>query len=622
VANIYTTDMAGTDVVAEPDAPAPPADAVAALSFEMAVGDDGVSCVGGAHCSVLLNMNSQRTLQVIYTLDGVPAASKVIYFEITEDPLGLGGLTALSTYTDEEGVGSVEVQSLKSAQGELVVKATILDESVAPLYFDVVVTAKHQVPLTISTAYTGSQALSSWQTRLYAQGDDGAPGCDEPMLLYDASIVATIQGPPKLLTQTAKFLELPGLVEGAEQRYTVLAYSEDEQGTLLAWGCDHTMATVSSTTSTTLEVALIDRPPTFAGTYNVTTLLDLSSGVPEPYKSGVDTVLGLFQSPAGQLLSLVCDIAQPGGNLESLCGLIYEDPANPDLDTVTATGAVLVDLINAVIDDLSAQSTWGVALAVGKDVAEMFTGLQLHGTLTFLSEPGADATWTASETAEDWMGLTLKWGLNANCDPETDPDCGEKNLFLTAIQPEAVSGSFEASLDALGSLTIMEHTLNLYYGQLLDGVLQKLLLPFLAGDGSDGEPAITSYQDLMGMLVGGGKACLSPANPTTCCQDLLAAIETQTSLPGASTATLIEGACEDLLVKGSHWLSSSLTELDSDQGLLIATSSPCPSYDVDGDLIIDAFGSKDPAGECAWSLKVGGEDPVTFEATFTAVRAD
>lgn len=621
--DIYASDITGTDVAAGPDVGTNPTDGSSELSFLLAVGDDGIACGSqGDHCSLLLSTNSQRSLEVRVSVAGVPMPSAVVYYEITEDPMGLGSLTALSAYTDDQGVSSVDVKSVKPSQGEFVVKAFVLDETVAPLYFDMVVSTKSQVPLTVSTTYAGPSSLSSWLVRLYAQDSSGEPSCANPMDLYDATVPATIQSPPKQLSQTAKFLEFPGLSEGGQQRYTILAFSESLDGTLLAWGCDDVEAVVSTSTSTTVTVPLEDRPPSFAGTYNVTTYLDLTTGIPEPYKSTVDIVLGLFESPAGQLLSLACSIATPESTLESLCGLVYADPTSPSLDALTATGAVVVDLIDGAISDLTADSAWGAALTVGKDVADMLTGLRLHGTLTFSTEPGADWAWTVEETAESWDGVTLKWGLDANCDPESDESCGEKSLFLAAIQPEAVEASFEASLDDALSLSIDEHNLNLYYGALLDAVLQKLVLPLAAGDGSDGLPAVDSYEDLIMMLVGGGKECLDPTSSTTCCEQLVQSIQGQIDLPGQSTAQVIESACEQLVDAGSDWLSDSLSGLDNQDGLLIGTANPCPSYDVDGDLRIDAFGSKENDGMCQWSLTVGAQNPVSFDASFFAVRAD
>ena len=621
--DIYASDISGTDITLGPDVPIAPPAGVGTLTFALEVGDDGVACgSAGDHCSLLLSTNAQRSLEVRYAVDGAPVTSAVVYYEITEDPMGLGSLTALSAYTNEEGVSSVDVKSVKPAQGEFVVKAFVLDESVAPLYFDVVVSSKSQVPLTISTSYSGEASLSQWVVRLYAQDADGEPSCADPMALYDASVPATIQGPPKQLTQTAKFLEFPGLPEGGQQRFTILAFSDSLDGTLLAWGCDNTEAVVSTSTSTTVEVPLEDRPPTFAGTYNVTTYLDLTTGIPEPYKSTVDIVLGLFESPSAQLLSLACSLAAPGSTIEDLCGLVFEDSSAPDMDELTATGAVVVDLINGAITDLTTDTAWGAALTVGKDVADMLTGLRLHGTLTFSSEPGPDKAWTVEETAETWDGVTLKWGLDANCDPETDESCGEKSLFLSAIQPEAVVGAFEATLDDEWRLSILEHNLNLYYGALLDAVLQKLVLPLAAGDGSDGLPAINSYDDLILMLVGGGKECLDPTSPYTCCEQLVMSIENQISLPGQSTAQVIETACDQLVDVGAEWLSDSLTGLDTDEGVQISTAAPCAALDVNADLVIDAFGSKDADGLCQWSLAIGGDSPVSFEGDFFAVRAD
>ncbi|MGM0576969.1 MAG: hypothetical protein ACQEXJ_14690 [Myxococcota bacterium] len=600
---------------------------VKGLGFEQAFGDDDQPCQGSSYCTLRLSYNEQRSLRVVYTEDGEPTADRVVKFDIVDDSLDMGHISALSAYSNGDGVAEVTVKTVDPAPGQFTVKAHIDDPEVPPLFFDVVVTAKGQVPLTVVGSYAGVRNVGSYQVRLFPQDGSGAPGCGDLEALMGET--AAQQSPVTNLGQSVKFLEFPGLEDDGTQQFTVLAYAEDNSGVVLAWGCDDQDGTVSVAGSSTVEIVMADRPPLYAGSYEVRSVFDFTQAIPEPYATYVDPVLDLFQSPTGGLLTLTCKLgvdpdvpAEDQGILADMCDLVFQDPGDPSIDEadLTTTGGIVVDVVDAILKGISADTVWGDVLQGGKEISDMLTAFEIRSTLVFLEEPGADGHWTAEQTSETWDGVTVKWSLGDNCDPLTDDNCGKKNLYFGAIQPEEpVVGSFEADVEDFWALTIAPHPLSLQYGTLLDTIIQKVLLPRLAGDDSEGGPAIDSYEKLISSLLG-GKDCLLPSSGTTCCENLVDSVldDPQSS---QNTANLIETACGALIAEGADYLTGSLTGLSAETGeaFLIGTGEACQVFDADHDMTVDGFGTK--STPCTWKATITvGDGSTTLDADFWAAR--
>src|SRR5690606_3770848 len=101
----------------------------------------------------------------------------------------------------------IQTRSTGTLVGQYVVKAFIDKSEVPPLFFDVVVTAKGQVPLTVLGEYSGSRPVGAYTVKLYRQNAAGAPKCDANF----SQEVATAGRDNILFGQTAKFPEFDDL---------------------------------------------------------------------------------------------------------------------------------------------------------------------------------------------------------------------------------------------------------------------------------------------------------------------------------------------------------------------------------------------------------------------------
>ncbi|MCB9727299.1 MAG: hypothetical protein H6744_00635 [Deltaproteobacteria bacterium] len=609
-------DTAGPDAIG-PDVPA----GTGRLEFVQIKGDDGLSCEGTDHCKIKLSFAEERTVQVRYLENDSPVLGKNVRFEIQADPNGLGQLTSFSAPSNSDGIASVGVRSAQAVAGTFEVKVTVSDAGVAPLFFTIEVSSKIQVPLTIIGEYNGVRPeVVTYKARIYRETGSAKPTCDDIEKLFgstsdwesaDHNLFPLVQSITK-----ADFVDLQN---DSPQKYTIIVYSTKANSNLvLAWGCDDENGTVSFGQGTTVTIELLDRPPKYAGTYKVTSIFDLVSALPPPIDTIVDSLLELFKSPVGGALDLMCSFIGDVSVIEDVCGFIFDDPTNPSTDELTSTGGIVVNILDALIKSLAKGSIFGDVLAVGGDISDMLTAFTVSGLITILQEPDADGVWVKGQLREEWSSVTVKWSLGQNCDPFTDTNCGKQEFGFGAIQSGSpVSAELTGFVDDFFDLTIDLHPLNVAYGSLLDYILQNVLLPLLAGDGSDGGPVINSYELLLKSLVG-GKDCLKPGFPKTCCE----AFSDSVIGGGANIGkTLIVSACDAFIQLGATTISDQLNNLGTDTGgaFQIGTMMPCKMIDPDQNLVIDGFGS--PGQPCLWDvrLKVFGAS-TTIESMFWGAR--
>ena len=389
-------DAVFPDVIAS-DSTLPPTDtsnpaAVRRLDFDLAFGDDQVPCRGTARCTISVSYTERRTLKVVYTEDGQPKSGQVVKFALENDADGVGFLNTLSSVTDELGIGQVETKAKEARVGQFVVKAYIDNSNLPPLYFDVVVTPKGQVPLTVIGTYGGSRPVGNYNVRLYRQNAAGAPTCANLLDLYENGTAAQARDNIQL-TQTAKFPEFDGLEQDGTQRYTILAFALNATQAIQAWGCEDQDGVVEWGKARTVNVELVDRPPLYAGAYNITSRFDFISAIPQPYRKWVEYVVGFFQSPAGTVLELACDLlTSEGEDLNSICDLVFDAAPNGDL-VLSTVGGYVSDLIDSIIEGVAQGSVFGTIFQVGGDVADILKAFEINATLTFKSEPDATGKW-------------------------------------------------------------------------------------------------------------------------------------------------------------------------------------------------------------------------------------
>ena len=601
------------------------------LEFKQAQGDDGNPCKGTDRCAVSMSFNSSRTLEVVASKDGKPVENLEISWQITKNPNDSLKLAANTSFTGGDGGTSNEASQVSQQVAQYEVKAWIGNSEATPLYFDVAVTPKGQFPLVVQYKYLGKRNFQAVTTFLFKHVGQKQFKCTD----MDPGNLPTadLSSPPKSLTQSTAFTKLPGLEEEGEQVYTVIGIGKDKNGPALVWGCDDTSAEVSIITSTTVLVELHDLPPLWKGKYEVTTKFDLVSALPDNVEGIVNTVLGFFTDPAGQLLVLVCDLGSDVGVIGELCGFVFQDPKNPCLTPEStcfkSIGLTIKKLVTNLLEDLVKDNIAGDILFTGADIAKILKELELEATLEFKNEPKADGTFTTEDTAEEWHSVVYRWTLGTDCAPD-DLECGKHKFNIQAFQDESIVSSFSGHVaydDAKNMLHIDAHGLKLNYGKLLLYVIEKQLLPLIAGDGSDGNPKIDSFEEYLKILLG-GKECLKweidPDVDKTCCQAFAENL-TNSSTGSGLAYDVAKLACDAGLPLASDQLKSLLLGLVADSGdaFTIGTvASGCECYDHDANMTIDAWGSLDTP--CKWNTTISfgdtPEDKVKIDNDFWAVE--
>ncbi|MFO0751048.1 MAG: hypothetical protein U1F43_36045 [Myxococcota bacterium] len=610
--------------------------AVKTLEFEQAFGDDQKPCRQQPRCSIFISFTEQRTLKMVYSEDGVVTPGQTVKFALENDTANLGHLNTLSGVTDAQGIAQVVAKANSANVGQFVVKAYVDGGTNPPpaKYFDVVVTPKGQVPLTVVATYNGTRPVGTYSVLLYRQNPQGAPGCTDLLALMDQT--ASQSRDNVLLAQSAKFPEFDKLEQDGKQKYTVLAVSKNGNDTVQAWGCNATEAEVEWGKSKTVTVELTDRPPLYKGAYDVISKFDFISAIPEPYRTYVNYVVEFFQDPTGTILKLACDLlTAPGDTLNSFCDLVFDEDGSGNLQ-LSALGGFVSDLLDAVIQGLLADTVFSKIFQVGGDVADILKEFELRATFTFKKEPDATGKFADGDTTENWHTVKVKWTLGANCDPDTEQGCGVQQFSMSAFQQQAVTGSFKAQVANFYDLTIDMHPLNLKYGALISYFMEAFLIPLVVNN-----PTVNSYEDLLGYLVGSGAACLNPgiddgscptnsnADTNCCCNkfaDGVGSVTGNTKNNGAvdsGTEGAVAAACDVIIKTAPTFLRTTLTNLDLSSGdtFNIGTKQACKMSDGNEDLIIDGFGSQ--SAPCLWNvlLKFGSTE-VTIDSKFWGKRTE
>jgi hypothetical protein len=607
---------------------------VRVLEFKNARGDDQRPCLQQPRCTVSIGYNEIRPLELVYTEDGLAKSGQVVKFALENDNQNIGFISALSTASDAQGIASVNTKPKTNNIGQFVVKAYIDGSTIAPKYFDVVVTPKGQVPLTVVANYTGQRPVGTYSVNLYKQNAAGVPGCGDLGALLDDSTAnhATDNVP---LAQSSKFPELDGLEQAGKQKYTILVYSKNANNAIQAWGCNATEGEVEWGKSKTVQVALTDRPPIYAGaqrgqpgSYEIISRFDFISAIPQPYRTYVDYVVGFFQSPTQTLFNVACDLMTgQDAQLNGFCDMLFDTDANGNV-TAGTLGGFVFELADSILSAVTEGTVFATILQGGGDVADILKAFEIRATLTVKKEPNEAGQWADGDVTENWHTVKVKWTLGQNCDPDTEAGCGVRQFSINAFQSQAVTGNVPASVANYYDLTVAQHPLNLKYGALISYFLEAFLVPIVTG-----QPTVDSYEELLGFLVGGSDTnCLSSIEPgTDCCgtfADKLVGdddgkLETGSGGDGAD-AQAIYAACNTIQNAAPGFLRQTLGNLDLSSGdtFNVGTKTPCKLADTNGDLIIDQVGTQ--ANPCLWNvtLKFSQNAQTTIESVFWGARAE
>ncbi len=602
---------AGGDTLSGPEIQQPAV--VRKLEFETpnGFGDDQVPCLNQARCTVSISFTERRSIKLKYTEDGQPVAGQTVNFEIAagSDRDGIGFISAMSATTDASGIAAIETKAKEGRVGQFAVRASI--DGLPERFFDVVVTPKGQVPLTVIGTYTGTRAVGAYDVLLYSQANN-APTCAS-MFAYDAATqefgfeknTARYSRTNVLISQTAKFPEFANLERDGQQKYTVLAVSKNQSGAIIAWGCNDADALVKWTSPTTVTVPLTDRPPVYAGTYELTSFFDFVSAIPEPYRSYVRAVIDIFDNPLDGLITLVCTIVVDAQDGET----------NDFCDAVTGNNVLaetITDVLNQILVGFLPPSVQQI-FQTGADVGKLLEKFEVTEVLVISSEPDAFGNFAAGAISHTWGGMRFRWRLNQGCPPESTT-CGVTQLSFSQLGVDGIRGSAGGAAVDTWNLRIDKHSVNLKYGLLLSAMLEKVVFP-LVTDTQGGANPVDSYEELLGMLFGGGTECLRGG--TTCCETFATRVSDTSSLQTAARA-----GCEAVVSLVPTTLRNLLggLELNSEEAFTLATKPTCAIEDSDSDMVVDALGTN--TNHCQWDaqLRFGADTATTVEATFFGTR--
>jgi len=576
------------------------------LAFVDQFGDDNKTCVQKDLCTFNVSFNAERSLRVLYTEDGAPVANVPLKFEVIEDPQAVGKMKVATVYSDTQGVASGIVQVVKAVPTTFKVKVTVIGAAeVTPIFFAVNASAKVNAFLTVSFSYAGARVFEGVKVYLFKNATTTAADilCADidPLSLPTADLE---QGPVQL-TQTVKFEQLPGLEDESQQFYTVCARGEKADGSPVTFGCNDAEGLVSITSTRHVAIVLNDIAPRIAGAYEVHSELDLVSALPPNVEGPVNLVLNFFDRPSASLILLICQI--DNATLQDLCGYVFADEDNPDVEALTAVGEIVLQLIDAYIEAYVEQWLGVDVFGIGEDIRDMLKELTLISTYEIQVEPGEDGVIPPASTSASWHSVKVRWTYGQDC-PPNDENCGSVVFNAQSIGQNIVSAQFGATYlpqQGFGELSIGAHSLSLHYGALINYVLQKIVLPRVFGDGSDGKPVVDSYDKLIKSLLGGGKDCLDPSAPKSCCKTFAENVIAQAG--DTVPESLLTNACESLITLGASYLEKTLTDLDLDTGknLVLQTPEglPCKVFDTNQSMKIDSWGKKEPKAErCEWDI--------------------
>jgi hypothetical protein len=599
----FFPDASG-DTVSGPEVSAP--NAVKKLEFETpnGFGDDQRPCLNQARCTVSISFAERRAVKVKYTEDGQPVAGQTVKFEIPAgaDRENLGFISAMSATTDAQGIATIETKAREGRVGQFAIRAWI--DGLPDRFFDVVVTPKGQVPLTVVGSYQGTRAVGTYDVLLYSQANN-APGCTNLLALYNDQ-TARYSRTNVLLSQTAKFPEFDNLERDGQQKYTVLAIAKNQGGAIIAWGCNDRDALVKWTTPTTVQVELVDRPPLYAGTYEVTSFFDFVSAIPEPYRAYVRAIIDIFDNPLDGLINLVCTIIvqSQDGETNDFCDVVA-DPSSVIANAIKEVlNQILVGFLPPSVQEI---------FQTGADVGKLLEKFEVSETLVIHSEPDAFGNFAAGAISHTWAGMRFRWRLNQGCPPESTT-CGVTQLSFNQLGVDGIRGAAAGAAVDTWNLRIDKHSVNLKYGLLLSAMLEKVVFPLVTSTQSTSNP-VDSYEELLGMLFGGGTECLTAA--TTCCESFSTRVSDSSSLRSAARA-----GCDAVVSLVPTTLRSLLggLELNSEEAFTLATKPTCAVDDLDSDMVVDTIGTN--TNHCLWDaqLRFGSSEPTTLEATFFGAR--
>lgn len=573
-----------------------------------------------------LVLNGDRDVRVRALACGKPAADVEVRWTEVEDPDDLCELQVEYSWTGEDGVAVARVRNVNEAPDAACVLEACAGVGTCLQFRIHAGGCGLSPPLVVGFApYVGHwPKVNAGTVYLYRQKADGRPRCAD--VTGDGAIVtASDKKGPVSLMSTVQFPNLPDLQEEGTQAYTVRCVAAEGTGPARAQGCLDDV-TVEWGARTFVECPLPDIRPKLAGAYDLRSTFDLVTGLPPAAKAVLDLGASAVTAPLPLVLLLACDpaVAAEGTSARAFCQALFQDPANPAVDALTAVGEVVARRIRANLEALPLYACGAEGdgatcpgldpLFFGND--RSWRGLQaveLASVMTCAHEPGPDGVVATGGCTEAWETATLR-GLPGTSCPVGGRWCREVGLPL-APGAGPVTASLDVALDTQWRLSVARHEVGVRYGALADRLMESAVLPAFFGDGKDGLPAVETWEAWIASLLS-GRGCLQVSD---CCESFGTALAA--GAPGV-VAAVAEGACDQWVDLGGTRLRTFFQDLDdAPTALQLATpaGAPCALDDANADLRFDALGSA--AAPCTWEAEwLLGQAYFGPAATFTGNR--
>lgn len=560
------------------------------------LGSDGQPC--SASCALRLSAGEDLDLAVVYRDgNGDPLADIQISWDAGDTPTDLGSLSALSSYTDDQGLARVTLRSGGLA-GSATIKARVSgDGSVPELSFVVTYDAPEEPDLVVSFEYLGAERFVGFQLRLFERAG-GNPSCAAVHPDSSAAVAPALTLGPFEPHQQIRVDMLPGLAAAGSQSWVVQLIGPYDQsgGRLpLAAGCVEDVVAQAGRTASTI-VYVRDLPKHFRGVYETTTRLDsLSGGEGTAIGDVLITLSELFTRPGRLLVVWACG-ENPSGTLGTVCGWVTNGQGEPNV-----LGGIITDAADAALLALFEEAVGPDIQDASELISEMLRDLRLIATTTFDGEPATPkqgfegAAFAPGAVHEVWTHVRFRWKHDPLCKNSPTPyDCGWTAIPLEQVYGQRPTAEPDAGIDGDLALHVDEHQVTrLTYGPLINAIIEWRILPLVFASG--GEVPLDSWDDFVATLFG-DRVCLDYDD---CCEYFA------TRLEDSSIAFVVDFetrvlACELAIPLVAQVIRGKLQGLDGALTLGTPADAPCPAIDGDSDRWVDAYGAQ--ATPCRWDL--------------------
>lgn len=579
------TTVEPVDTYVEPDTAPPPTNT---LTF--APGMVGTTGACTSACPQRQDAGDPMTLAVKYaTATGQPLAERMISFRFeSEIPTELATLSALSTYTDAQGVAKVTVRSYDMA-GSFIVKARqSSDPAAGELEFAITLDVPPPPALAVSFEYLGQTGVVDFKLKAFKQ-ENGQPTCAS---VYpdgqDGDLEPTFTQGPYAVGQQARVKELPGLAQVGQQKWVVQMVAPHD-GDPVASGCAEVTADYNVTATALLY--LLDLPRHFAGEYSGMTRLDIVGGATGTAGTVLEVITDLFTQPGHLLVTSACR-NPPDGVLATICNWAM------DGDEPGIFGGIIVSVLDAALLSFLESAIGNDAQDATEYISEMLRDLRLVSIMRLQSEPsspkqGFDGAYFApGQATEEWTHVRFRWVLDPNCKHSPNPqDCGWASIPLASIYGSNPTATLSAGIDPNLALTIDMHEVTaLKYGPLINAIVERYILPLVVKSGSQ---PIDSWDKLIGRVFA-GSTCGSNAQ---CCSKFADRI--YDDVPDW-IYEIAPDACELAIPLLAEGVRLAMSQLSASMNIGTPAGAPCQSHDLDLDRFVDSYGSN--TAQCEWNL--------------------